>query len=96
MTLPGFKELGSITPSDMALEFGHKELADMILEKVKEDKGNKKCDNDCSPVTTGSPTLKSCYYPDLMEGENVYTFYFQRTNSWHNFTLKVEKRTEFL
>ena len=94
--MPWFKELGSVTPSDLALEFGHKEIAAMILEKVKEDKGNKKCDYACPPVKTGSPTLKSCYYPDLMEGENVYTFYFQSTNSWHNFTLKIEKRNEFL
>ena len=67
MTLPGFKELGSITPSDLALDNGHKEIAAMILEKVKEDKGNKKCYYTCPP---GSPTLKSCYYPDLIEGNN--------------------------
>ena len=71
MTLPGFKELGSVTPSDVALESGHKEIAALILEKVKEaDQGNKKCDYACPPVKTGSPTLKSCYYPDLMEGNN--------------------------
>ena len=96
MTLPGFKELGSITPSDLALEFGHKEIAAMILEKVKEDKGNEKCDYNCPPVKTGSPTLKSCYYPDLMEGNIIQTSYFQRTSSWRNFTLKIRKRTEFL
>ena len=73
MTLPGFKELGSITPSDVALEFGHKEIADMILEKVKEDKGNEKCAYTCPPVKSGSPTLKSYYYPDLMEGNNIKT-----------------------
>ena len=73
MTLPGFKELGSITPSDMALEFGHKEIVDMILEKVKEDKGNEKCDYNCPPVKTVSPALKSCYSPDLMEGNNIQT-----------------------
>ena len=73
MTLPWFKELGSITPSDMALESGHKEIADMILEKVKESKGNKKCDYTCPPVKTGSPALKSCYSSDLMEGNNTQT-----------------------
>ena len=73
MTLPGFKELGSITPSDIALTEGHKEIAAMILEKVKEDKGNKKCDYACPPVKTGSPDLKSCYSPDLMEGNNIQT-----------------------
>ena len=71
MTLPGFKELGSITPSDAALESGHKEIAAMILEKVKEDKGNEKCDYTCPPVKTGGLILKPCYYPDLMEGTNI-------------------------
>ena len=70
MILPGFKELGSITTSDYALEFGQKEIADMILKKVKEDKGNKKCDYPCPSVKTGSLTLTSCFYPDLMEGTN--------------------------
>ena len=70
MTLPAFKELGSITPSDLALEYGHKKIAAMILEKVKEDKGREKCDYTCPPVKTRSPNLKSCYCPDLMEGTN--------------------------
>ena len=86
MTLPGFKELGSITPSDVALEHGYKEIAALILEKVKEDKGNTKCDYACPPVKTGSPDLKSCYYPDLMKGNNIQTSYFKRTSLCRNFT----------
>ena len=73
MTLPGFKELGSVTPSDLALESGHKEIAAMILEKVKEDKGTEACEYPCPPVKTGSQTLESCYSPDLMEGNNIQT-----------------------
>ena len=88
---PGFKELGSITPYDIAVEFGRKEIATMILKKVKEDKGNKRCDYTCPPVKTGSPIQSSCYQPDLMEGTtDIYIkFLFQktRTSSWHNFTV---------
>ena len=86
MTLPGFKELGSITPSDLALEYGFKEIADMILKKVKEDKGTEPCEYPCPPVKTGIPFLRSCYYPDLMEGNN----------KWHKVKSQIRKRTEFL
>ena len=80
MTLPGFKELGSITPSDVAFESGHKKIAAMILEKVKEDKGNKKCDYTCPPVKTGSPALKSCYSPDLVKGNKKYSYFLFSMN----------------
>ena len=60
------------------MELGHKEIADMILKKVKEDKGNKKCDYTCPPVKNGIPIQNSCYQPDLMEGTNTKSSYFQR------------------
>ena len=93
---PGFQELGSVRPSDLALEYGRKDIADLILKKVKEGKDNDKCDYTCPPVKTGSLILKPCYYPDLMEGTNISSSYFQRTSSWHNFTLQIRKSTEFL
>ena len=51
----------------------------MILEKVNEDKGNKRCEYTCPPVKIGIPIQSSCYQPDLMEGTNTQSSYFQRT-----------------
>lgn len=86
---PGFKELGSVTPYDVAVKIGNKEIAAMILKKVNEDKGNKRCEYTCPPVKIGIPILSSCYQPDLMEGTNTQSSYFQRTRTspWHYFPL---------
>ena len=66
---PGFQELGSVRPSDLALEFGFKDIADLILKKVKEGKDNDKCDYACPPLkTSGIPVQSSCYQPDLIQG----------------------------
>ena len=66
---PGFQELGSVRPSDLALEYGRKDIADLILKKVKEGKDNDKCDYTCPPVkTSGIPVQSSCYQPDLIQG----------------------------
>ena len=86
---PGFKELGSITPYDIAVSQGKKEIAAMILKKVNEDKGNKRCEFTCPPVKIGIPIQSSCYQPDLMEGTNTQSSYFQRPriSSLHNFPI---------
>ena len=66
---PGFQELGSVRPSDLALEYGFKDIADLILKKVKEGKDNDKCDYTCPLVkTSGIPVQSSCYQPDLIQG----------------------------
>jgi hypothetical protein len=50
------------------LEFGFKDIADLILKKVKEGKDNGKCDYTCPPVKTSAiPVQSSCYQPDLIQ-----------------------------
>ena len=75
---PGFQELGSVRPSDLALEFGYKDIADLILKKVKEGKDNDKCDYTCPPVkTSGIPVQSSCYQPDLIQGNTTIYCYIK-------------------
>ena len=69
--------------------YGFKEIAAMIVNKVNEDKSNTICEYTCPPVKIGIPIQSSCYQPDLMEGTNAQSSYFQRTriSSLHNFPL---------
>ena len=67
-------ELGSETPYDMAVNLGRKEIANIILEKVREGKGNKMCDYACPPLKTGITTMNSCYQPDLLQGTTKYIY----------------------
>ena len=73
---PGFQELGSIRPSDLALEISRKDIADLILAKVNEGKDKGKCDFTCPPVKTpsGITVQSSCYQPDLIHG-TILTLY---------------------
>ena len=60
------------------MEYGKTEIAAMILKKVNEDKANKRCEYTCPPVKIANPIQSSCYQPDLMEGTNTQSSYFQR------------------
>ena len=71
------------------MALGKKEIAAMILKKVNEDKDNKRCEHTCPPGKIGIPIQSSCYQPDLMEGTNTQSSYFQRPriSSLHNLPL---------
>ena len=67
-TKPGFKQLGSVTPLDLAVQHGHKEIAGMINATVQEEI----CHFIC-PAIKGKPEmLGKCYSPDLLEGNTLH------------------------
>ena len=67
---PGFKELGSVTPSDLAVLEKHQEVADLIMTKVEQDKVNGSCEYRCPPIN--NDTEPQCYQPDLLLGRVMY------------------------
>ena len=59
-----FQELGSITPADLARQYEHKEIAEIILSKSAEQDNE---DLPCPPINS-DVTIKSEYQPDLLKG----------------------------
>ena len=57
------KELGSITPAELAQQYGHNETAKIILESAKQDN----VDLPCPPINS-DVKIKSRYQPDLLKG----------------------------
>ena len=57
------QELGSITPAELAQQYGHNEIAKIILEKAKQDN----VDLPCPPIHS-DVMIKSDYQPDLLKG----------------------------
>ena len=59
------QELGSITPAELAQQYGHNEIAKIILESAKQDNVF-----PCPPINS-DVMIKSHYQPDLLKG--IYT-----------------------
>ena len=57
------QELGSITPAELAQQYGHNETAKIILESAKQDN----IDLPCPPIHS-DVMIKSDYQPDLLKG----------------------------
>ena len=65
---PGFFELGSVTPMDLALIKGHLDIADLINATLQKEKKNQSCDYVCPQSNVNSEMPSQCYQPDLLEG----------------------------
>ena len=57
------QELGSITPAELAQQYGHNDIAKIILESAKQDN----VDLPCPPIHS-DVMIKSDYQPDLLKG----------------------------
>ena len=66
---PGFREHGSITPFEYAVERNFHEKALIILEKVQQDEINGTCKYPCPPISSDAEIATQCYQPDLLLGE---------------------------
>ena len=66
---PGFRELGSVTPYDLAVQRGRFDIAELIMEKVQEEKINGSCEYTCPPLKNNPEVSNKCYQADLLKGE---------------------------
>ena len=66
---PGFRELGSITPFDLAVNSNFHEKALIILDKVQQEEINGTCQYSCPPISSDAEIGTLCYQPDLLLGE---------------------------
>ena len=68
---PGFKELGSVTPYDLAKDGNHTKVAKILQpfqqERDKDGRCNKPLFIECPPV---KDSTIQCYEPNLLQGES--------------------------
>ena len=80
---PGFRELGSFTPFDGAVNNNFHEKALIILDKVQQDAINDTCQYPCPPISRDAEIATQCYQPDLLFGEILF-------QNFHTVTLPIK------
>ena len=88
---PGFAELGSETPYDVAVKRGNTRVARLISNKIQEGKNSDGCDFSCPPIndTMNGKPIVNCYQPDLLIGifhDYFSTLGFIKQSFTHNLT----------
>ena len=66
------QELGSITPAELAQQYGHNDIAKIILKSAKQDN----VDLPCPPIHS-DVMIKSDYQPDLLKGIPIWNWNIQ-------------------